>query len=123
MIDLPVDSAVHGGWTGARTDSGANQGASMHRVTLDSVLVRRGRVIAKSSGGSLVLLDIDSGEYFSTNDVGALIWELIDGARSVSAIAEAVAAEFEVELDVVQGDVMELVDELAREALLLRPEQ
>ena len=76
-----------------------------------------------SRGGSLVLLDIDSGEYFSTNDVGALIWELIDGARSVSAIAEAVAAEFEVELDVVQGDVMELVDELAREALLLRPEQ
>jgi hypothetical protein len=95
----------------------------MQRVTLDSVLVRRGRVIAKSSGGSLVLLDIDSGEYFSTNDVGALVWKLIDGARSVSAIAEAVAAEYEVELDVVEGDVMELVDELARESLLLRPEQ
>jgi hypothetical protein len=91
----------------------------MERVTHDTVLVRRERVLAKASGGSLVLLDIDSGEYFSTNDVGALVWELTDGARSVAAIIGAVAAEYEVELDVVDADVMELVAEMARESLLL----
>jgi hypothetical protein len=91
----------------------------VERVTGDSVLVRRDRVLAKASGGSLVLLDIDSGEYFSTNDVGGLVWELTDGARSVAAIVAAVAAEYDVELDVVEADVMELVDDLARESLLL----
>jgi coenzyme PQQ synthesis protein D (PqqD) len=94
----------------------------MQRVTGDSVLFRRERVLAKSTGGSLVLLDIDSGKYFSTNDVGARVWELTDGARSVSAIVGVVAAEYEVELDVIEADVMELVDELAQESLLLRRE-
>jgi Coenzyme PQQ synthesis protein D (PqqD) len=94
----------------------------MQRVTGDSVLFRRERVLTKSTGGSLVLLDIDSGKYFSTNDVGARVWELTDGARSVSAIVGVVAAEYEVELDVIEADVMELVDELAQESLLLRRE-
>ena len=91
----------------------------MQRVTGDSVLVQRKRVLAKSTGDSLVLLDIDSGKYFSSNDVGARVWELTDGARSVSAIIGAVAAEYDVEFDVIQADVMELVDEMARESLLL----
>lgn len=91
-------------------------------LTGDSVLVRKDRVLAKTSGGSLVLLNIDSGEYFSTNDVGALVWDLADGVRSVSAIVGAVAAEYEVELDVVEADVMELVGELIRESLLVPQE-
>jgi Coenzyme PQQ synthesis protein D (PqqD) len=89
------------------------------QVTAESVLVRKDRVLGKSSGGSLVLLDIDSGEYFSTNDVGGLIWDLADGSRSVSAIVGAVAAEYDVELDVVETDVMELVAELVDASLLL----
>ena len=75
-------------------------------------------MLAKSSGGSLVLLDIDSGEYFSTNDVGARVWELSDGTRPVSAIVAAIAAEYNVDLGVVESDVMELVDELVAESLL-----
>ena len=91
-------------------------------LTGDSVLVRKDRVLAKTSGGSLVLLNIDSGEYFSTNDVGALVWDLTDGVRSVATIVGAVAAEYEVELDVVEADVMELVGELIRESLLVPQE-
>ncbi|MEJ7583166.1 MAG: PqqD family protein [Acidimicrobiales bacterium] len=91
----------------------------MRRALKDSVFTHRDRVLAKASGGSLVLLDIDSGNYFSTNDVGALVWELSDGTRSVSVIVAAIAAEYEVELDVVESDVMELVDELVAESLLL----
>jgi len=53
----------------------------MQRVTGDSVLVQRKRVLAKSTGDSLVLLDIDSGKYFSSNDVGARVWEVSRCAR------------------------------------------
>lgn len=81
--------------------------------------VRSERVLARSSGGSLVLLHLDSGEYFSTNDVGAVIWELTDGSRSVSAITEAVAAEYEVELAVVQADVLELAGQMFQASLFL----
>ena len=69
-----------------------------------------------------MLLDIDSGEYFSTNDVGALVWELSNGTRPVSEIVAAVAAEYEVEHETVESDVLELVNELVRESLLLHRE-
>ena len=95
----------------------------MPQVDGNSVFARKDRVLGKSSGGSLVLLDIDSGEYFSTNDVGGLVWDLADGTRSVSAIAGAVAAEYDVELDVVEADVTELVGELVGASLLLPQER
>jgi len=37
--------------------------------------------------GDSVLLDIDSGEYFSLNEVGGRVWELCDGPRSIDSIA------------------------------------
>jgi hypothetical protein len=87
-------------------------------VNGDSVLVRKEPVLAKASGGSLVLLDVDSGSYFSTNEVGARVWELADGTRSVAAIVAAVAEEYDAPLEVIEADVLELVADLVRETLL-----
>lgn len=95
----------------------------MRRSLKQDVFSRRDRVLAKSSGGSLVLLDIDSGEYFSTNDVGGLLWELSDGHRSVSEIVAAIASEYEVDINVVESDIIELVEELVAESLLLPPDR
>jgi hypothetical protein len=91
----------------------------VRRALNQDVFSRRDRVLAKSSGGSLVLLDIDSGEYFSTNDVGAMVWELSDGNRPVAEIVASIASEYDVSIDVVESDVIELVEELVAESLLL----
>jgi hypothetical protein len=92
----------------------------MERVGGKGFLIRREGVLAKSSGGSLVLLDIDSGAYFSTNEVGARVWELADGTRSLAAIIGAVAAEYDAPFDVIEADVVELVADFTRESLLSR---
>jgi hypothetical protein len=48
---------------------------------------RRDRVMMQQVEGDSVLLDIDSGEYFSLNEVGGRVWELCDGPRSIDSIA------------------------------------
>ena len=44
--------------------------------------------------------------------VGARIWELIDGVRRLSDIREAIVAEFEVEPEVAESDLVEFVQQL-----------
>jgi hypothetical protein len=46
------------------------------------------RALGAEEGG--VLLHLRSGEYHGVNELGLLIWELIDGERAVSEIVEAV---------------------------------
>ena len=79
---------------------------------------RRGDVLSKEAGDTVVLLTPDSGEYFTLNEVGGRIWELADGSRSVSEIAEVLAQEYEAPTDEIEADALEVLGELAEEKLL-----
>ena len=79
---------------------------------------RRGDVLSKEAGDTVVLLTPDSGEYFTLNEVGGRIWELADGTRSVSEIAAVLAQEYEAPADEIETDTLEVLGELAGEKLL-----
>jgi coenzyme PQQ synthesis protein D (PqqD) len=63
--------------------------------------------------GEMVLLDIDGRELLGLNEVGARVWELADGTRTVAEIIAAVEREFDVGIDEAAADVRRFVDELA----------
>lgn len=46
------------------------------------------RELAEGEGG--VLLHLVSGNYHGVNDVGALIWELVDGEKTSADLVEAI---------------------------------
>ena len=54
--------------------------------------------------------DLDA--VYTLNEVGAFVWDLIDGRRSAQAIAEAVTAEYDVVLEQAVRDVDELLTTL-----------
>lgn len=68
--------------------------------------------------GDCVLLDIDSGEYYSLNEVGGRVWELCDGTRSVGAIAETLCTEYDVPQETTLADAHELLASLADAGLV-----
>lgn len=51
---------------------------------------------------------------YTLNDVGAFIWEQIDGVRSVQQIIEAVVHEYDVTPDEAERDVTEYLGRLVR---------
>ncbi len=69
-------------------------------------------------GGDLVLLHLDTGFYYSSGAVGARVWELCDGRRHERELAELVAAEYEVSQETAATDVLDFLEELAREGLV-----
>ena len=49
------------------------------------------RALSADEGG--VLLHLRSGEYHGVNELGLVVWELLDGERTVTEIVEAVRAQ------------------------------
>lgn len=64
--------------------------------------------------------DQQDGAEHDLNDVGTLVWELCDGAHPVEQIAQALTAQFEVELPQARADAVAFVEDLLRRNLLVR---
>lgn len=93
--------------------STANEDALRRRPT------RAATVIARDLGEELVLLDTRDEQYYSLDEIGAFIWQLIDGQRSIADLAVAVAAEYEAPEPTIQQDTLEIVENLATEGLIV----
>lgn len=71
----------------------------------------------RTIGGEGVVLSLDTRMLRGLNPVGAHVWELIDGRRTIADIAAAVADAFEVEVERARADVQRFVDELIAKGL------
>ena len=64
-------------------------------------------------GDDTVILDMKAGLYFSLDNVGAAIWDLVQQPRTVKEIRDAVLEAFAVEPDVCERDLVALLRDLA----------
>jgi coenzyme PQQ biosynthesis protein PqqD len=87
--------------------------------TLNGRPRRREGVLAQEAQGQTVLLRLDDGSYYALDEVGATIWELCDGQRSLEEVIAALCAEFDAPEATVRADVLDFVSELQRERLLV----
>jgi hypothetical protein len=70
-------------------------------------------------GDEAILINLNTGSYYSLNDTGTKFWELLDGQRTIAACAQLIAAEYEVEAEVVEGDLLELAADFEQEGLIV----
>jgi len=83
----------------------------------DRVQVRDG-VMFNRVGEEIVLLDLDSGTYFGLDSVGSRIWELVTGNATIGGAIDSMLAEYEVEAEVLERDVLALMNELEEKKLI-----
>ena len=77
------------------------------------------KVLSQMASGSLVLLDVNGGNYYELNEVGARVWELCDGTRCVQEVVDVVRQEYSASPESVRADVLELLTDLKDESLLV----
>ena len=68
--------------------------------------------------GNVVVLDLESSTYFSTNTTGTVLWHLLVPGASRSELVTALVERFEVDADAAGRDVDAFVAELERVKLL-----
>ena len=88
-------------------------------VLHESRLRRVDGIVSQETQGQTVLLRLEDGGYYALDEVGAMIWDLCDGQRSISDIVALLCEDFDAPEEVVRTDVLEFVDELRRERLLV----
>jgi hypothetical protein len=80
---------------------------------------RRDRVLTQTAAGTLVLLDLDGGQYYSLDEVSARVWELCDGEHGVEGIVVAISAEYDAPVETIYEDVVAFLEEMLDEKLLV----
>lgn len=78
------------------------------------------RTLTQASPDGLILLDLDSGEYFALDEVSSRIWELADGQHSILEIVEALVAEYDAPKEAVREDVGDLLEDLLDAGLVIK---
>jgi len=86
-------------------------------VELDKVYVTCERVVSRRIVDELILVPLrksvaEMESLYTLNEVGARIYELIDGRRSARDISGFIVEEFEVSPDQAQADVLDFLDKL-----------
>lgn len=80
-------------------------------------------VIFQKLGDGAVLFSPSTEVYFGLNEVGSRVWELLPPASgSIDDLCAALGTEYpEVPAETIRADVLELLEDLAREKLVSRP--
>ncbi len=84
------------------------------------------RLIFKRSSGSVstaldgetVILDIETGLYSGLNEVGTVLWDVLEHKVTFADMREAVLAEFNVTKERCSEDLLSFLKELARNKLI-----
>ena len=66
----------------------------------------------------IVVMRLDTGEFFSLDGTGAAIWRLIDGTRDRKAVQMALAQHFAGDEASIAADVDEFLQDLAATGLI-----
>jgi hypothetical protein len=86
-------------------------------------------IIAREIEGEILIVPLVSGigdledELYTLNETGRAIWKLMDGKKTLGAIARELASEFDGSIDEIERDVVGLADELLNRKILVKVTQ
>ena len=93
----------------------------MSTIVSESKISQSPQVVARElspdDGG--VLLHLETAQYHGVNPIGLLIWDLLDGRRTVGEIVEAVRAKVVDAPPELEGDVMRFLHEVHERGLVV----
>ncbi len=75
-------------------------------------------VFAQEVDGEMVLLDMESENYFGLDEVGTAIWQAMQENESLQEVFEVLMEQYEVEAEVLQSDLSEFVAKLLESGLV-----
>lgn len=86
-------------------------------MELDAIFCRNERVVSRKIVDELILVPVrrnvaEMESIYTLNDVGARVYELIDGERTIRQICDVIVEEFEVSIEEAERDALEFLEKL-----------
>ena len=104
-------------WLGREVPLGQGRSVDIWRTLLEQSYKRSPSMVARKIGDEVILVPIrnnvgDLACIYSLNEVGAFVWDRIDGGQAVPSLVEAVCGEFEADRGEVERDLREFLGQL-----------
>ena len=88
-------------------------------ISLSSRITACKNQVSAELDGEAVILSLDSGTYYGLNESGAVIWQFLqEEPRRVHEIRDALLAEYDVEADRCEQELLALLQSMADAGLI-----
>ncbi|WP_309499254.1 PqqD family protein [Sulfurovum sp.] len=75
-------------------------------------------VFAQEVDGEMVLLDMESENYFGIDEVGTAIWKAMQEKETLKEVFDVLLEQYEVTEEVLEGDLSDFLDKLLENELV-----
>lgn len=89
----------------------------MDRISESSSLIMKKKVTTTSVDKEIVLLDVEKGEYYGINEVGAQIVELSEEGLSIRKVVKNLCKKYDKNKDKIKKDVLSFAEEMENRGL------
>jgi len=73
-----------------------------------------GAITWRKTGEEAVILNLETSQYYSANESGTFVWELLSAGKKQEKIAEALAEEYGLTAEQARKDTADYLKELAK---------
>ena len=76
------------------------------------------KVVFREIDDRIVLINLESGYYYSLNECGRFIFNLLRKNKNMPEVLEAIKSKFKVSLETAKGDLEQFIEELEKEKII-----
>lgn len=87
-------------------------------MNLDQKVAFAQTVFAQEVDGEMVLLDMESENYFGLDEVGTAIWQAMQEYGSLQEVFNALLEQYDVDAEVLEADLEDFVGKLVESSLV-----
>lgn len=84
----------------------------------DTVLVRNSNQLYSEVDNEIVMLSVDTSEYYGLNEVGSVIWSILEKPKSLYEIIDYLVLKYDVERSVCELEIMPFIDNLLESGVI-----
>jgi hypothetical protein len=81
-------------------------------------LINSPMVIADNMDGEIVILNMESGKYYSAMSTGAIVWQLMSNGYNVDEASKIISTYYSIVIDIVKKDLNELLTKFIEDKLI-----
>lgn len=87
-------------------------------LSLESIVTAATEQVSCPLGEEAAILNLKNTVYYGLDPVGSRVWSLLQRARSVSQLRDALVEEYDVEAEQCERDLLELLEKMRAEGLI-----
>jgi hypothetical protein len=87
-------------------------------ISNSAIVVATKEQVSSDLAGEAVILNLKNGMYYGLDAIGSRIWAMLQTPQSVAALREAIVAEYDVDAERCERDLLALLNNLAAAQLI-----